>query len=267
MIAIGLSEFSFGYAFLHEQTLAHWNDLTAAPILPSLQQEANEGWDAHLPLHGDAFFYQFKLSEYLYRGNARFLRDGTYQSPYYRVTLHRRENNRQHRLLRAHALQNPNTFYVAPELRTVIAFNNAFLSHTLTGHTRLFSLTDCEDVDPADGSEHCITFQQDAAAWDFHSERVRKERSFFGSRLEDLYRERTRIEQPIDLGFARGLLDRAVLSAREMAAPETEQAAALTRRLLEEPAIPLSRRDLLQRVADLSATVFGLTMVIVGTAN
>ena len=267
MIAIGLSEFSFGYAFLHEQTLAHWNNLKAAPILPSLQQEANAGWDVHLPLHGDAFFYQFKLGEYLFRGNARFLRDGTYQSPYYRVTLHRRENNRQHRLLRSHVLQNPNTFYVAPELQSVIDFNQAFLSRTLTGHTRLFSLMDCEDIDPSDGSEHCITFQPNMPEWDFHSERVRKERSFFGSRLEDMYRERVTIERPIDDKFASDLLDRAVASAREMAAPETEQAAALTRRLLEGATTALNRREMLQRVADLSATVFGLTMVIVGTAN
>jgi hypothetical protein len=267
MVAIGISEFSFGYAFLHEQTLAHWNNLTAAPILPSLQQEANVGWDAHLPLEGEAFFYQFKLSEYLFRSNARFIDNGTYNSPYYRVTLHRRENNRQHRLLRAHFHNNPNTFYVAPELQTVPAFNTAFLAHVLGAHTRLFSLGDCEDIAPNDGSEHCITFQPGEVAWDFHSERVRKERSFFGSKLEDLYIERTREPRPINTAFARDLLERATSSAREFGVDDAENIAVGSRRLLEAPAATVNRRELLQRVADLSATVFGLTMVIVGTQN
>ena len=46
MVAIGISEFTFGFAFLYESTMANWNDLVAAPVLPSLQQEQNEGWDA-----------------------------------------------------------------------------------------------------------------------------------------------------------------------------------------------------------------------------
>jgi len=39
MAEIGISEFTFGYAFLYEQSQANWGGLTAAPILPSLQQE------------------------------------------------------------------------------------------------------------------------------------------------------------------------------------------------------------------------------------
>jgi hypothetical protein len=267
MVAIGISEFSFGYAFLYEQTQAHWNNLTAAPILPSLQQEANAGWDVHLPMVGEAFFYQFKLSDYLFRHNARYIRDGTYTGPYYRIVLHRRENNRQHRLLRAHCQTNQNTFYVAPELRTIPAFYEAFLAHNLTSHTRLFSLGDCEDIAPTDGSEHCITFQPGEAAWDFHSDGVRKERSFFGSRLEDLYAERTVEPRQIDVTFAKDLLERSAASARDFGAEEATDAVDLTRRLLEGPAGGANRRELLQRVADLSATVFGLTMVIVGPQN
>ena len=267
MVAIGISEFSFGYAFLYEQTQVHWNNLTAAPILPSLQQEANAGWDVHLPVEGEAFFYQFKLTDYLFRHNARFISNGTYASPYFRVSLHRRENNRQHRLLRAHCRTNPNTFYVVPELQTIPAFNAAFLAHNLTGHTRLFSLGDCEDIAPTDGSEHCITFQTGELAWDFHSERVRKERSFFGSRLEDLYTERTHVPRQIDVRFARELLERSTASARDFGAEETTDAVDLTRRLLEGAVGNTGRRELLQRVADLSATVFGLTMVIVGPRN
>ena len=67
---IGLPEFTFGYAYLYEQTVAKWGELTAAPTLPSLYQEAKEGWDAKLPTRGTAFFYQFKVSDWLFRRNA-----------------------------------------------------------------------------------------------------------------------------------------------------------------------------------------------------
>jgi len=70
MAEIGISEFTFGYAFLYERTQANWGDLKAAPVLPSLQREEKEGWDARLPLNGTDFYYQFKLSEYLKRSNA-----------------------------------------------------------------------------------------------------------------------------------------------------------------------------------------------------
>ena len=58
MAEIGISEFTFGYAFLYEQTRANWGGLTAAPVLPSLQQEEEQGWYAHLPLEGTDFYYQ-----------------------------------------------------------------------------------------------------------------------------------------------------------------------------------------------------------------
>ena len=61
MATIGISEFTFGYAFLYEQTRKNWANLKAAPVLPSLQKEKDEGWDAHLPLQGVDFYYQFKL--------------------------------------------------------------------------------------------------------------------------------------------------------------------------------------------------------------
>jgi hypothetical protein len=48
MATIGISEFTFGYAFLYEQTRKNWTNLKAAPVLPSLQKEKDAGWDAEL---------------------------------------------------------------------------------------------------------------------------------------------------------------------------------------------------------------------------
>lgn len=267
MIAIGISEFTFGYAFLYEQTNVYWPDLTAAPILPSLLQEQNLGWDAQLPVAGACYFYQFKLSEYLFRANARYIQDGTYTTPYYRVGLHPRDNNRQHRLLRTLSVQNPNTFYVAPELNTIAHFNTFFLNHTLTQHTRLIPLAECDDVAPNDGTQHYITYQQDNAAWDFHSERSRKERSVFGKDLENLYRRTDPSMRPITADFARTLLKETIEVISKLPDGEIPKELLLERRLLDETTLGADRREVLQRVADLTAAVFGVTMVIVGPRN
>jgi hypothetical protein len=266
MIAIGISEFTFGYAFLHEQTNANWPNLTAAPILPSLQQEQNLGWDAQLPVAGACYFYQFRLCEYLFRANATYIHDGTYAGHYYRIGLHPRDNNRQHRLLRTLSAQNPNTFYVAPELNTVAHFNAFFLNHTLTQHTRLIPLAECDDIGAHDATQHYITYQQDIPAWNFHSERSRKERSIFGKDLENLYRTAPST-RAIDTDFARALLDGTIETISKLPKEDISEESLLEGRLLDQGSLGENRTQMLQRVADLTAAVFGVTMVIVGPRN
>ena len=61
MVALGISEFTFGFAVLQEQTRQQWGNLKAVPILPSLRQEEEKGWDAHLPTRGIDYYYQFKM--------------------------------------------------------------------------------------------------------------------------------------------------------------------------------------------------------------
>ena len=70
------------------------------------------------PMFGVPFFYQFKIPKYLSAAHATYIADGTYGGPYYRIDLHRRDNNNQHRRLKELAAINPNTFYAAPELNT-----------------------------------------------------------------------------------------------------------------------------------------------------
>src|SRR6266852_4354908 len=165
MAEIGISEFAFGYAFLYEQTQANWGNLRAAPVLPSLQREELEGWDARLPLNGTDFYYQFKLSDYLSRGNATYIRDATYNSPYYRFWLHRRNDNQQHRRLRQHCVANPNTYYAAPQFNSIEEFNTRFLARQITANCRIIPLTLCDDI--TDGEHHCITFQGGDPEWIF----------------------------------------------------------------------------------------------------
>lgn len=263
MAEIGISEFTFGYAFLFEQTQANWSNLRAAPILPSLQQEEQQGWDARLPLNGTDFYYQFKLSDYLSRGNARYIGDRTYNAPYYRVTLHRRNNNRQHQRLRQHCLTNPNTYYVAPQFNSIEEFNSRFLARQITGSSRIIPLTLCDDV--TDGDWHCITFQRDNPAWIFHSEPKRHEESYTGENLEAVYRASSDRWHRIDLDFVGGLLGRTRTIAREIIAEEEPERAAIVRPLLDEAPVRHDRRDLLLRTADILSATLGVTLVLVGS--
>jgi hypothetical protein len=262
MVAIGISEFTFGYAFLYEQTHANWHNLRAAPILPSLQQEQEEGWDAHLPLVGTDFYYQFKLSEYLSRGNASFIADGTYVSPYYRLSLHRKDNNRQHRRLREHAAVNPNTFYVAPEFNAIEDFHAAYLARQLTQRSRLIPVSDCDDIN--DGGQHHITFQSGNTAWLQHSERKRHERSFLGRDLEDVFRTTEGRWRALNRDFGEELFKRSAATVRRVLEKEDRRTARQALPLLDFDPRHADRRELLLRTSQLLSVTVGVTLVLVG---
>jgi hypothetical protein len=208
MVAISISEFTFGYAFLYEQTRRNWQNLTAAPVLPSLRREADEGWDAHLPVLGIDYYYQFKISDYLYYRNANYIRYGPYNGPYYRFALHKRNFNQQHRRLKAHARTHPYTYYVAPEINDIDVFNNAFLSGSLTDRSRLIPLTDCRDLDVLDNEQHYITYPEGLLDWNEHSESIHHDRSYSGKELERLYRATSNEWKHIDLEFTMSLLEK-----------------------------------------------------------
>lgn len=265
MADIGISEFTFGYSFLHEQTHANWGNLTAAPVLPSLQQETELGWDAQLPLDGIDFYYQFKLSDFLSRGNATYIKDGTYQSPYYRFWLHRRNNNQQHRRLRSHCATNANTFYVAPEFNSIEDFNASFLAHQLTGNCRIIPVTLCPDLSAWDGNRHCITFQPGDPLFDFHSEVGRREKSYTGKDIGALYRNSSSQWVRVDVHYAELLFERVRFVAKQIVVEEEPRRARLVRPLLDDAQVGHSRRDLLLRTADILSAIWGLTLILIGS--
>lgn len=251
MVRIGISEFTFGFAFLHEQTLRNWKGIRAAPVLPSLRGEQLQGWDAKLPRRGVDFYYQFKLSDRLSRSNASFIADGTYAAPYYRLALHSRHGNLQHQRLRSLSHKNPRTYYVAPEFETTEQFNAAFLAKKTSDQSRLIPVTDCEDINGDE--QHYITFQAGQLAWRQHSEPTLHEQSFLGRDLENIYRNSEEQWKTLDAAFAARLLE----STAELA-PGRQESEALTADRSQA-----SRAELLLRVSDTLATI-GTTMVLVG---
>ena len=269
MVSIGISEFSFGYAFLYEQTTRNFAGLKAAPILPSLYQEASLGWDAKLPTTGADFYYQFKLTDYLYRGNAAHIRSGLYDGPYFRIALYPRHNNRQHRRLKAWAAEAPNTFYVAPEVSSAPEFSQLFLRGEISEQSRLIPVRECREID--DGYQHYITFQRGRRSWNEHSEKQFHEDSILGSEISDQYR-RTDF-RPIDGGFAREILTKLkeVISVvqRDEALKEGDDGLAdvfsdlPSGDLMEYDPVDQPTSEVLYRAGQL-ASILGTTMVIVG---
>lgn len=263
MVSTGISEFTFGYGFLYEQTQANWKTLTAAPILPSLQKEKDEGWDAHLPLKGTDFYYQFKLSDYLSNGNAKYIKDGTYSSPYYRFSLHKRDYNRQHNTLVRHAKNHPNTFYVAPEFSGIEKFNSAFLSRQLLSNSRLIPLNQCkEELNP---DQHYITFQSGSRNWKVHSEVSSFDTSKRGDELEAIYRESSIHWRAIDENFAEELF--LSISNRLADTDVDSQVRIANAELLDIEHENRNRNGYLRRAADLLSINFGVALVIVGSTE
>ena len=261
MVATGISEFTFGYAFLYEQTQRNWANLKAAPVLPSLQREAEAGWDANLPLQGVDYYYQFKLSEYLSRRNAKYIKDGTYNAGYFRFGLHRRDNNRQHRRLREHCQANPFTYYVAPEFGGLSQFNASFLAREIMDKSRIIPLSECEDI--MDGAEHHITYQTGSNDWILHSSPKRHGDSRSGKDIEQLYRASHDEWRPITEVFAHDIFEKTVSTVRSRLSDERRRDRSVTG-LLDLAPDERNRTGYLQRAAELVSVFYGLTMVLVG---
>lgn len=261
MSITGISEFTFGFAFLFEQANRTWDGLRSVPILPSLQDEAGKGWDAKLPTAGTDYYYQFKLSDYLFAKHAKFIKDGTYNAPYFRIALHRKVQNRQHKRLREHCVAHPETYYVAPEFSELDAFNDSFLARDITENSRLIPLADCDDIN--DGAQHYITYQLGSADWEQHSDPKRHTRSESGKNLERLYRRSVDQWEPINRGYADELFERTRGEVLENIRRFGDREEPVSR-LLNRPAEP-STHALIQRTAELVSVYYGATMVLVGS--
>jgi hypothetical protein len=215
MANLGISEFTFGYAFLFEQTRKSWGKVKSIPIFPSLIKEKKVGWDVHLPLKGKDFYYQFKLSEFLSRRNSKFIKDGTYSSPYYRIKLHRMYFNLQHRMLRKLSQINGDTYYVSPECTDIKVFNQAFLNGQVTNYSRLIPLKNCDPYDADDKKQHYITYQQGDLGFHQHSDKSERKKSVLGEDLQSLQEESKINWKSINDNFANGVLNNSLQVLKE----------------------------------------------------
>ena len=117
------SESSFAFAFT--ENLLHGGLLTgsAAPrFLSTYAEGMGEHWDAHIPTHPVAFFFQFKIPDVLQRG--RMLKNFVpLRSPFYRMNLRSENGYAQHHGLRRLEHDGENVYYVCPRFHEGDDFN------------------------------------------------------------------------------------------------------------------------------------------------
>jgi hypothetical protein len=188
MVSTGISEFTFGFGFLHEQinrlrqeTLEDGTRLTGAPVFPSQQFEAERGYDVYLPTTGGDYYFQFKASEYFLDSRSGWIADGTHNGPYYQIKMHKPHYNNQHRVLRTLSRDKEHTYYVAPELNSLDQYKTAFLGSLITEASRKIPLKDCRDY--YDGDQHFISFQPGVERWVEHSFSIPHDHSLLGKEI------------------------------------------------------------------------------------
>jgi hypothetical protein len=262
LVDLGISEFTFGFAFLHEQANRSWSSLRGVPLLPNLQEETNVGWDAMIPTRGKNYYYQFKLSDFLVRGNAKYIFNGRYRGPYFRIKLHKFNFNHQHRILWEHAKQfgNEHTYYVAPETFSQSQFKNAYLNHNLSDYSRLIPLRSCRNYLPNDEEQHYITYQRNNSGFLQHSEIHIGEGSFSGKEIGEVYKQSRKDFRPIDNKYADDMIKSTVNSLDKLL--KSDYRAEIE--LLLEKNTPEERISKLLYASELLLTGFGVYTAIVG---
>ena len=217
MVSTGLSEFTFGFGFLHEQITRlrqltfddEGTRLTGAPVFPSQQFEAERGYDIFLPTSGGDYYFQFKASDYYSHRRSMWRADGTHNGPYYRIKLHKPNYNKQHRVLRilSGTRDHPNkehTYYVAPEINSLSDYNAAFLAGNITENSRKIALKECDDILNSD--QHYITFQAGIEEWEQHSVSKHHDHSILGKMIIPEYIKNKSKWKKIDDKYASDLL-------------------------------------------------------------
>jgi hypothetical protein len=227
MVSTGLSEFTFGFGFLHEQITRlrrltfddEGTRLTGAPVFPSQQFEAERGYDVFLPTTGGDYYYQFKASDYYSHPNSLWLDDGTYDGPYYRIKLHKKDYNKQHRVLRilSGTKELPNkehVYYVAPEINSLSWYNAAFLAENITENTRKIPLVECDNI--GDANQHYITFERGVKGWEQHSFSKHHDFSILGKEIFSEYLKHRSEWKRIDDQYASDLLSEISNTAKQI---------------------------------------------------
>lgn len=152
-----ISEFSYGYAITEELASQHRSYLTAAPILPSLQDEgkANIGYDVRFELTGIPAFLQFKVGHPIASRRAKECRDHGWNPPFYRMYLRAARVSKQHQSLLDLEAKGHLVRYVAPAFHTPAALNEAYLNAEVA--TQSFWLKP-SDAPVPDNKEHHVGY-------------------------------------------------------------------------------------------------------------
>jgi hypothetical protein len=269
MARLGISEFTFAFAFLHEQTNRNWGNFKSYVALPSLREEHTQPWDAELPFRGTSYYYQFKLSDWLWSGNAKYRRlpQREYSRPYYRINLYRKNNNKQHQMLWNFAQSNPETYYVAPMFNSDEGFRKAFMNKQVVDHSKLIPLVRCiKYSSPNDKDQHDITWQHlSPSKFSQHSETHTGDGAIEGVDLGIIFEKSKPSWMEINEHFTDKILD----ETRKLVAA-TENLNAKDHALVEILLAKLNTKNLAEGIQTAGQILFAISdvvLVIVGEGN
>ncbi len=151
-----LTEFSYGYCVTEEFANGMGAGLKAAPYFPLyIEGKAGGGLDVRI---GSALFLQFKLCHELTRATARECQMGLLSTPFFRYSLHRRDQSDQHKMLIELEQQPGNqVYYIAHGFADVGELNRHYTSGRVIAKSALFSPSDIGPL--PDNEPHRISFR------------------------------------------------------------------------------------------------------------
>ncbi len=167
MAKVDISEFSFGFAVVHELINLFPDGLVGAPMFPSLRKEAELGYDAKIPVLWCTMFFQFKIPELVTQRSRSRFRMYSPGTQYLRMSLHPRAENRQHRALKSLAAKYQHTYYVAPDGLQLTLFDASFLGNQVLATLAFIPVASCPSA--LDRCQHYITWVPNGTTGWFHS--------------------------------------------------------------------------------------------------
>lgn len=136
-----ISEFSYGFALTNE--LVGWEELSAAPVFPSLLEEGKPGggYDVKLDRPGVPLYLQFKRSEFMTRRNGREARalalsGHRIEIPYYRFPITEGTVSQQHEMLIALDVAPNFVFYAAPRFHRLSEIDDAWQASAVASRSQ-----------------------------------------------------------------------------------------------------------------------------------
>lgn len=194
-------QFSNSINFEIQQTYFH--HLIRPPIFPSPRQETS--YDVKFPFSGFSLFFQYKVSEYMVRANAREY--NYYSGSYFRFNLYQKNGFNQHNLLCGLSLSGENAYYCAPRFYQ----QDEWIEYYLNQQTTVNSVC----IDPReigiinDNNPHRITYHPQNNWGGFHTEnkKIDKVLSF-----EDVFTKLKEKPHKIDIEY----LEKLFLKVKEI---------------------------------------------------
>ena len=158
-----MTEFSFSFAFTHE-LLTQLPSADAAPYFPSLRAEALLGYDLKVGFNGIPIYLQYKLSEGLTRGQAKYW--AKYNGEYYRFDITSLRVSQQHDILKDLSVKEPHVYYVAPVFWKIGNFNIYYQTNRILDNSICVPLRRLPYL--PDFDQHHVTYAN-TRRFDWHS--------------------------------------------------------------------------------------------------